>query len=174
MEGLPIIKRSDTTHLTRGRLEVDDAYNLLVSLATGLASAANLAAQSSVNALLAVPPGTWSVVSTPGAGVVASAVKAAGAAGMRHVAWGIIVSFGAIAAPVATLLQWNLRDGASGAGTIIASGQVAVPAAAFASIIIPLTALNIPGTAATAMTLEFSAALANLAEGVTLVGYDAS
>lgn len=138
------------------------------------ASATNLVAKSGLGAAIVAPPGTWFDVSTPAAGVLASATQGAGAAGVRHICSGIIVTFGAIAAPVATSLQWNLRDGVSGAGTILASGQIAVPAAAFQGQPVYLTDLSIPGTPATAMTLEFSAALANLLEGVTLLGFDAS
>lgn len=122
--------------------------------------------------LLTSAPGQWTAVHTPAAGVQATATRAAGSASQRHVCTGIIVSFGAIVAPVATLLQWNLRDGVSGVGAILASGQVAIPAAVAISDTVALAGLGIYGSAATAMTLEFSAALANLAEGVTLIGYD--
>ena len=136
------------------------------------ASPANLIAQNGLGAALQTGPGLWSAVHTPAAGTKASASRAAGAAGVRHICRGFIITFGAIAAPVATLLQWNLRDGASGLGTILASGQVAVPALATFSDNIPIGPIDIPGSLATAMTLEFSAALANLAQGVTLFGYD--
>lgn len=138
------------------------------------ASAANLATQSGLGASLSTPPGMWTVSSLPGAGVLASAVKAAGAAGIRHICTGIMISWGAIAAPVATAMTWVLRDGASGAGTVLAAGQLSVPAAAFQGQPVIATDLAIPGTAATAMTLEFGGALANLLEGATLLGFDAS
>lgn len=138
------------------------------------ASAAAIAAQSGIGAQLVAPPGLWSVVSNPAAGVQATATRAAGAAGVRHVAFGIVITWGAIAAPVATALTWALRDGATGAGTILAQGQLAVPGVAFQGPPVVLQPLSIPGTAATAMTLEFSAALAALLEGVTLLGFDAS
>lgn len=129
-------------------------------------------AQAGIGAMLTTPPGMWSVVSTPAAGVQASASKAAGAAGVAHVCTGILITHGAIAAPVATAGQWVLRDGATGAGTILAAGQVAIPAAVFQGTPFLLSGLAIPGTAATAMTLEFTAGLANLLEGCTLFGYD--
>lgn len=138
------------------------------------ASAANLAAQAGPGIGLSSPPGMWSVVSTPAAGVQATATKAAGAAGVRHICTAILVTFGAIAAPVATQGQWVLRDGATGAGTILMSGQLAIPAAVFQGQPVFISDLSIPGTGATAMTLEFTAALANLIQGVTLLGFDAS
>ena len=151
-----------------------EAFNNVTWDRLRTASAANLIAASGLGALLTTPPGMWSAVSTPATGAQATATRAAGGAGVRHVAWGIIVSFGAIAAPVATSLLWNLRDGATGAGAILASGRIAVPAAAAITDTFELSPLNIPGSAATAMTLEFSALLAGLDEGVTLIGYDAS
>lgn len=135
---------------------------------------ANYASKSAAGALFSTPPGMWSVVSTPAAGVQASASIAAGAAGVIHVCTGIVVTFGAIAAPVATAGSWVLRDGATGAGTILASGQVPVPAAVFIGPPVVLSDITIPGTAATAMTLEFTAGLANLLQGCTLIGFDAS
>lgn len=138
------------------------------------ASAANLAAQSGLGAALVAPPGQWSVISTPAAGTQASASKVAGGAGVRHVYAAATFSHGAIAAPVATLLQANVRDGATGAGTVIDAAQAAIQAAVAVTVPIPLSGKNVPGTAATAMTAEYSAALANLAEGATLQGYDVS
>lgn len=138
------------------------------------ASAANLNNQLGIGALLTSIPGLWQAVSNPAAGTQASATRAAGGAGVRHIAAALVITFGAIAAPVATALTWALRDGVSGAGAILAQGQVAVPAAAFQTVALPITDIAIPGSAATAMTLEFSAGLANLLEGVTLLGYDAS
>lgn len=135
------------------------------------ASNANLIAESGLGAALVAPPGFWAVASTPAAGTQASASRAAGGAGIRHVATGALFSWGAIAAPVATLLQANLRDGATGAGTVLEAAQLAVPAAVFQGAPIPINC-NDPGSAATAMTAEASALLANLAEGASLTGYD--
>lgn len=135
-------------------------------------SAANLAAQSGIGGVITSPPGMWTASAVPAVGSLATATKAAAAAGVRHICTGLIVTFGAIAAPVATVMQWVLRDGLTGVGSILAVGQVAIPAAVFQGQPIMLSGLAIPGTAATAMTLEFTAALANLAEAVTLLGFD--
>lgn len=131
-------------------------------LVLGAPSAAVLAAQ-----------GRWSLALTPAAGVLATVTQPA-APKVTHVCTGILVTFGAIAAPVATELQWALRDGASGAGPILLAGVVEVPAAAFNAPPVSLTGLYIPGTPGNAMTLEFNALLANLREGVSLIGVDAT
>lgn len=139
-------------------------------------SAANLAATSSVNAQLVTGPGGWPVTSSPGANVQASATKAAGAAGVRHVCTGVSINLASgSVAPAASQLTVNLRDGASGLGTILATWTIAIPAAAGAFANIQLGGLNLPGSANTAMTLEFAAAGgANTFESVTLFGYDAN
>jgi hypothetical protein len=140
------------------------------------ASAANLAAQSTVNAMLTSHPGQWTVTHAPGAAAQAVASKAAGAAGVRHVCTGLVVTVAAGAvAPTAALVTVNLRDGATGAGTILATFQLAIPATAGACVVLPVSGLKIPGTAATAMTLETSAATGtNVAASVTLFGHDAT
>jgi len=139
------------------------------------ASAANLAAQSGLGAALTVLPGNWSVASQPGAGVQASAVRAAGAAGVRHICTSIDFSAVAAVAPAATVLAVNLRDGASGAGTVLRTWIVFIGAAIGQSVPpFGLSGLSLVGSPATAMTLEFSALLANLQESVSFSGYDAA
>jgi|SRR5882757_626494 len=114
----------------------------------------------------------WSVVSGPAVSNQATASKALGAAGVRHVADCVTISAGASTAPAATQLTINLRDGATGAGTIIWSTEITAAATATNHGNVNLCGLNLIGTAATAMTLEFSALLTNEFESVTLTGYD--
>lgn len=147
-----------------------DATNLIKS-----GSATNLAAYSSVNAQLGVIPGQWSITHAPGAAAQATITKAAGAAGIRHVCTGLVCTLTAgTSAPTAALVTFNLRDGATGAGTILATFTVGVEATAGrTSAPVCLSGLNIVGTAATAMTLETSAATgANVAASVSLMGYE--
>ena len=119
-----------------------------------------------------VKGGRWSVISTPAAGSQATATKA-GAQAVRHVADCVSFSGGATAAPVATALQINLRDGATGAGTILWTVTVVAPATTGTTIpTYSVCGLNLVGTVSTAMTIEFSSLLANLSESVTLTGYD--
>lgn len=111
---------------------------------------------------------TWSEHDLPIAATQAIASKAAGAAGVRHVTTSI----------TACLLDTDsvdaqavvLRDGATGAGTILWAAQLGVSAVSGSQCItMPIT---ITGSAATAMTLEFSSAgSANSFETVTLTGY---
>lgn len=116
-------------------------------------------------------PDMWSVPHTPAAATQASASKAANAS-QRHVCTGIYAIISAVAAQAG--IQLNLRDGASGAGTILWSQTIALPVGGIA--VISVSGLNIPGALInTAMTLETSGAPAgtNFAS-VTLTGYDAA
>ena len=117
-------------------------------------------------------PQDWSVVSTPGAAAQATASKASAGLNMRHFCTGIyatLTTVGTLQGPI----QLNLRDGATGAGTIIWSISLQLPVNGLA--IIAISDLNLPGTANTAMTLEFSAAgVAASQEAVTLTGYDSA
>jgi hypothetical protein len=72
-----------------------------------------------------------------------------------------------------TNLTINLRDGATGAGTVIASWNVTVSNTTGQNVA-PFSAcgLNLVGTTNTAMTLEYSSLLLNLFESVTLTGYN--
>jgi hypothetical protein len=106
--------------------------------------------------------------------VQATASKAAGAAGVRHVCTALSFTLSARTAVAAADVTVNLRDGASGAGSILQSWTFALTAATIAPITVSLSGLKIVGSAATAMTLEFAAALTNLLQSVDLIGYDAA
>jgi hypothetical protein len=134
-------------------------------------SAANVAAFSGVGALMSAGPGEWAIQQTPAAATQATITRAAGGAGVRHVCRSITCSILATAAQGQIIV--NLRDGATGVGTILWSAQFAL--AAGTSDRLPLTGLNIVGSANTAMTLETAAAPAatNFAS-VALSGYSTS
>jgi hypothetical protein len=137
------------------------------------ASAANLAAQSSKGANLATGPGNWTLVSAPATGVQATATKAAGAAGVRHVLTSIHAEINATAAQAP--LSVVVRDGASGAGTIIWQARLSAQVTPFADSRVELSGLNLIGSAATAMTVEFTAAgVGTTFETLSATGYDAS
>ena len=114
----------------------------------------------------------WRVVSNPAAGSQASGSKSS-AVGISHVADCVSFSAAATTAASLTALTMNLRDGASGAGTIIWTMQLAVPAST-GQLVQPFSVcgLNLIGSNNTAMTLEFSAGVTNVLEAVTLTGYD--
>lgn len=115
------------------------------------------------------PPTQWSVVHTPATNAQATASKAAGGAGVRHVATGVTACIGGAALLTAANGVLNLRDGATGAGTIIWTAYLQNAANIANCLTFPL---HLPGTANTAMTLEFAGAGGtNNQESVTLMGY---
>lgn len=148
-------------------------YSFLEPGQSSGAGASTIASQSANGAILSVSPGNWSVTNNPAAGSQATASRAAGATGVRHVANCITFSSASTTAPALTALTVNLRDGASGLGTILWTQQIAISATTGQNT--PpnqVCGLNIIGSPATNMTLEWSAALANLSEAVSLSGYD--
>lgn len=132
------------------------------------ASASTLGGQSGVGASLVTNPGQWTLVHTPAAAAQPTASKAAVAA-TRHV----ITSLVATVAPGATAqgpVLVHIRDGATGAGTIMWSGYLQAPANGFASL--SSGPINVIGTANTALTVEFAAATAaNVVGSVAATGY---
>jgi hypothetical protein len=129
-------------------------------------------ARNTGGALMAEKSSRWTVVSAPAVSTLASASLAAEAS-VRHVADCVIFSGGSTTAPALTNLTINLRDGATGAGTVIASWNVTVSNTTGQNVA-PFSAcgLNLVGTTNTAMTLEYSSLLLNLFESVTLTGYN--
>ncbi len=92
---------------------------------------------------------------------------------VRHVADCIGFSAGSTSAPSLTALTVNLRDGATGAGTIIWTTEVVVSAATGQNVApINVCGLNLAGTTNTAMTFEFSASLTNLIESASVSGFN--
>lgn len=116
-------------------------------------------------------PTDWSVFHNPAVTTQATASKAAGGALMRHVCTGISFSLSAVVAQ--PLISVTLRDGASGAGTILWQKQYILPVGAVLDV--NISDLSLPGSLNTAMTLEFSGAPAatNL-ESVEMTGYDSA
>ncbi len=135
------------------------------------ASATNLALTTAVGSALVEKGARWSVNSNPVVSTQATASKAAGGAGVRHVVDCISFSTGATTAPAATALTVQVRDGATGAGTIIWERRVVAAASTGTFNEFATCGLNLIGTANTAMTIEFSALLTNLFESVSLSGY---
>lgn len=115
----------------------------------------------------------WSVIHNPAATSQATASIAA-EAGVRHVADCLSFSADSGGAVTAANVVINLRDGATGAGTIIWTYVSSAPTAAALGLteITPhsICGLSLVGTTNTAMTLEFSAGVTNLVEAVSLSG----
>lgn len=122
-------------------------------------------------AVITTTPGSWALESSPGVGSRANLTKAA-VAGQHHVCTAISFGIHTVAAPVATSVEVVLRDGATGAGTVLQTWVIRVPATADLNVIThSITGLNIVGSVNTAMTLEFNVALANTQQAVNLSGY---
>lgn len=129
-------------------------------------------ARNVIGAALSAPSPNWVINSQPAISTVASASIAAEAL-VRHVMDKVCFSAGAIAAPAATQLAINIRDGATGAGVILQSFVVTIPATA-AQHVAPTCVgpLNLVGTTNTAMTAEWSALLTNEFEQISISGFN--
>ncbi len=134
--------------------------------------ATTLTSRNSVGAQLSEKGSRWTVIHNPAASSQATA-SIANEATVRHVADCVSFSAGSTTAPALTALTVNLRDGATGAGTIIWTAEV-LAANATGENVPPFSicGLNLAGTTNTAMTLEFSALLTNLVESVSLSGFN--
>jgi hypothetical protein len=154
------------------------AYNKIDGGGAGLSApiengtAANLAAVSSAKALLHVNPGQWSKYHAPAVNTQAT-ISQGGVASTRHVCtWVSFTLAQNTTGSAQTLIAFNLRDGATGAGTILASWTLALPATACECRVFSLSGLCIPGTVNTAMTLETAGATAaNTAASVCFGGF---
>lgn len=136
------------------------------------ASVSTLTAASNVGAVLVDKAARLSVTCST-AGTQCTASVAAGAAGTRHVADCIVFSASTSTAPTQTDLTLLLRDGASGAGTILLR-HVVTATATTGNLVPPYSqcGLALIGSDATAMTFEWSAGLSNLRQVATLTYYD--
>ena len=113
---------------------------------------------------------TWSITDTDAGNTQSTVSRAAGGGTVRHVATSVSACFGDTAthAPIVV----NLRDGATGAGTIIRAWVLGVGTANDTNCV-EEAGLNITGSANTAMTIEFAAAsgVATSTTSVNLSGY---
>ena len=108
--------------------------------------------------------------STPGAATQATASLAAPGTTQRWICTSISATLAAGATAQAAQITLNLRNGASGAGTVIWSKSIILPINGLWEV--DLTDLSIPGAYGAAMTLEFSAAgAAGTFESCALTGY---
>ena len=131
-----------------------------------------LMAQNNNGQITYMYPIAFSCTNQPAVNTQATCSLAADAS-YRYVAACVGFSAGSTTAPALTQLTVVLRDGATGAGTILWNKVIVVTAAA-AQNTQPHTVcgdLARPGTVNTAMTLEWSAGLTNLFEEVSLSAY---
>ena len=132
-------------------------------------SATNNTGTTSVGTAYTTQLSTWRVRDLDVGATQSVATKAAGGTTVRHVATAISACMSATVAQVP--LTVNLRDGATGAGTIIRSWTIGI-ASVNESKCVAESGLNETGTGDTAMTLEFSAAgAATTTTTVNLSGY---
>lgn len=119
-----------------------------------------------------VTANVWTASHVPAANTTATITKAAAGAGTKNVCTALTVKLVAGAtAPTAINVSVSLIDGAAGGTTYLWRATMSLPATAGADNGIALSNLWIPGTANTAMTLEFSATGgANTLESVTMSG----
>lgn len=111
----------------------------------------------------------WGITNTSAAAGTATISKAA-ITGFRHVAMCVSASIG-VGAAAQGPVTFVVRDGATGAGTVIWTGTMSA-AAAGTGMIAQQCGLNIVGSVSTAMTIEFTAAgAANTVESVSLSGF---
>lgn len=152
-------------------------YNAtLPTLTAGFRGASQVSSHGALLVAQVIPDSSWAVNNNPAVNTQAVVTQAAGAAGVRHVCTSITASLtsGTTGVTVpATPVNVRLRDGVSGAGTVLFLCGLSVPTTAGAADHITLTGLQIVGSAATAMTLEFgTAGGANSFEIVSMTGYD--
>lgn len=130
-------------------------------------------AQRLTSLIASLPVSSFSVNHAPAANTKATITRAAAGGGIKNVCTGFTVSLaGQSTAPAAVQLSVALIDGASGGTTYLWGPQViAIPAIAGATSAFVRSGIYIPGSANTAMTLEFSAAGgANTIESVSFEG----
>lgn len=132
-------------------------------------SAANLSATTQPFAQAVAEPGQWTGTHEPAVATQATYTKAAGGAGVRHVAQALQAAYFSGTTPNA--VRAYLRDGAAGVGTIIWRAAVPYPGALSTYGQYAQSGLNIFGSANTAMTWEFSGVAATDFALVSLAGY---
>lgn len=146
----------------------------MVSL-SNFPAASTTTARNSIGAQVIEKGSRWAVNSQPAASSQGTASIAAEAA-VRHVVDCISFSGDSGGAVTAANVVLNLRDGATGAGTVIWSYVASFPTAAALGLqeIAPhsVCGLNLVGTTNTAMTFEFSAGVTNALEAAAISGYN--
>lgn len=143
------------SHFGLASLGFGYAFNGTLFVPLRASSGANQGAVANqVGAQLVAAVGTFGIQDQPAAATQATISRAAGGAGVRHIAVAVTVGIAAVAAQPP--LIFNLRDGASGAGAILWSVRLTAPAGQ--GQVVALSGLSYIGTANTALTLESAAA----------------
>lgn len=135
-------------------------------------TAVTLTGVNSIGALISEHGSRWAAASAPASGTIGSASIAA-EANVRHVADCIFWSAAATSAPTLTQTALSLRDGATGAGTVLQKVTIVIPAST-GTLINPggMCGLNLVGTTNTAMTFEWTAGITNVFEAANITGFN--
>ncbi len=113
--------------------------------------------QGSLRVEQTVSPQAWSLTHTSNAAAQGTATQAASSTGGKHVMTGFTAQLVGDATGNADFVIINIRDGATGAGTVKMSHMAALASGANATgTPVVVTGLNIVGTANVAMTIEGS------------------
>jgi hypothetical protein len=153
--------------LTMPTVQLDSGGSTAQGASAG--SATNLSSANEGNkALVVIDPGELAVIHQPVAATQSTISVAAGGAGVRHVARGAVVCISAVAAQPDII--FNLRDGATGAGTVKFTWRLAAAAGTSKCEYLP-PGSSIYGTANTAMTLESAVAPAATNFASVSLGY---
>ena len=121
--------------------------------------------------MITTKPQEWVINHIPALSVIATVTKPAGGAGVSHVCTSITASV-ASDATASSIIIVRLRDGASGAGTVLWAATLRSGVNISKDIV--LNGLCFIGSPNTAMTLEFNLVDANHQEIVALGGYSTS
>lgn len=158
----------DTNELTRAAATVE-RQNVSIADGETAAAIAEVISAGGVYAFRVVRQPDWAVNHVPAAATQATISKAAGAAGTKHVCTSISATLCTVATAQPDIKVY-LRDGATGAGTVLLGQTLLMDANLVWTW--TLGGLNIIGSDATAMTLEFSAAgAAATLSSVAMTGY---
>jgi hypothetical protein len=134
------------------------------------ASATNLTVNTARGVQLTAQPGHWSIHAGPAVDLQATASRAAGGPGVRHVLTSLCFTMvpnvaGSNIGPA----RCFIRDGASTSGTILWQGLLSCGAGQAA--VVALSGLSIVGSINTALTIEFDAGKVGALQSVAATGY---
>jgi hypothetical protein len=127
---------------------------------------------------LSAPPAEWSISSAPGVGVGAVVTKAAGGAGVQHVADCMIATTYYQPGNTTTAGPSNqvyIQDlPVSGGQTFLGIWDIATPNSLYGMSTISICGLNIVGSSNAAMKAAYSNFGTSIVQSVTLIGHDAT
>lgn len=138
------------------------------------ASAPNTAVSNGSGVAQVVEPGHWLLRGLDGGGTSPASITRGAVAGTRHVLRTISACYLCqTASAVGTLGLFVVRDGATGAGTILWEAYLQVSPLAGSRDRLELSGLSIVGSVNTPMTVEFTAMTLGFQQSISATGYEA-